>query len=191
FSGNANVVSIQESTAGAGNDIYIDDFIIRKYTPNEPTFGTWGSQEQQAILSINVIAEATGDAIVPSTITTGTGITLSINVLPEAMADGIAPADIIEGQGITLTIDALAEALAEGIIPSNITAGTGVTLSVDVLAEAAAAGIPCIFAGYWDLPHKLKLTASNNRTLVLKASNNRDLVLKAENNRTLVLKARD
>ena len=149
-----------------------------------------GTSYRVRAYAVNSIGTGYGTTVTVETLSI-TNVTLSIDVLSEATADGIAPVDITEGQGITLTIDALAEALAEGIIPSNITAGTGVTLSVDVLAEAAAAGIPCIFAGYWDLPHKLKLTASNNRTLVLKASNNRDLVLKAENNRTLVLKARD
>ncbi len=118
-------------------DVYIDDVIVRKWTPNEPTFGTWGSQEKIEIVTLNVLAEAT--------------------------AAGIAPSEVFAGELVTLNV--LAEAVASGIVPS--------------------------WAGEWTLPHKLKLTASNNRTLVLKASNNRDLVLKAENNRTLVLKARD
>lgn len=41
----ANVFYLDNAASGVGNDIYIDDFIIRKWVSPEPTWGTWGSEE--------------------------------------------------------------------------------------------------------------------------------------------------
>jgi len=42
---NGIVEALIDQNGGAGNDNYIDNFIIRKYAAPEPTWGTWGSQE--------------------------------------------------------------------------------------------------------------------------------------------------
>ena len=40
----ADVVRIYNYNPTAGNDAYVDDFIVRKYANPEPTWGTWGAE---------------------------------------------------------------------------------------------------------------------------------------------------
>lgn len=48
-----NIIDINSAETTVGQDVYFDDFIIRKYASVEPTFGTGGSEEY--LLGTNVL----------------------------------------------------------------------------------------------------------------------------------------
>lgn len=69
--------------------VIVDYVFLSNYTYNEPTWGSFGSQEKIEIVTLNVLAEAVAAGIAPSEVFAGELVTL--NVLAEATATGIVP----------------------------------------------------------------------------------------------------
>lgn len=71
--GSLDHVRVYNASASAGQDFYIDNYIVRNWRSTEPAFGSWGSEEEAPTVPIVTTSDAS--SVEETTATTGGNIT--------------------------------------------------------------------------------------------------------------------
>jgi len=169
----ANVLFLRSQYYGSDGDCWIDNVIVRKYASPEPTWGTWGAEEEISVGS-DCIIEAVTATLSPTasaspgisvTSTTGTlgpsasaGVALSVTALSAILGPtvdanlgiSIAAASAILGPSASADFDINSEASVLIICQSatlapSASAGVQISVASQTATLNPSAGIPKIY----------------------------------------------
>lgn len=147
----------------ATQDVYIDDVVVRNYTPNEPTWGSFGSQE---------------------TIYTTVVIPIGLAVSASRKIDLIRTATVLIGEAVTASRVAAynrAASVAIGVVASATRISGRVRTATVAVGQVVTASVG------WNLPHKLKLFARNLMSLILSSKTGNTIKLNPRNQMKITL----